>query len=130
MTAQDHPWRELYRTSELSLAHTIATCIEGMEFEVRLRDALGREVSDVVDEGSAKSQASIRPPFVIHVREQDWAALREVLDDLIAEQEEFDDKLAAAARRSTRVARVVILSAIALAASFAGAASLKQCHAD
>jgi len=122
-------WRELYRTSDASMAQTVATCIEGMEFEVRLRDALGREIDTPNDDGS-EAHEQHTPPFVIEVHASDWPALRDVLNDLIAEQREFDAKLEADRRRSMRVAQLLILSTAALLASVVGATALKQCEAS
>jgi hypothetical protein len=53
-----------------------------------------------------------------------------VLDELIAEQVEFDSQLEAARQRSSRVAQLLILSAVTLIASFVGASALKQCEAE
>lgn len=119
-------WRELYRTNDLSLAHTIATCIEGMEFDVRLRDSLGRVIDASEDSAGAKLQA----PYGIDVPQDQWSALREIVNELIQEQMEFDTKVAADRARATRVAQILALSAVALVASFVGVTALKQCEAE
>jgi len=121
-------WRELYRTNDPALAHTLATCIEGMEFDVRVRDTIGRLLGECHDE--TKARMAFKPPFVIDVHEEDWPALRDVLTELIEEQSEFDDKLEAQQQRSTRVAQLLVLSAVTLLASFVGASMLKQCEVD
>jgi len=125
MIRPDH-WRELYRTNDLSLARTIATCIEGMEFDVRLRDMHG----SAVDESAQAPDASFKPPFAVDVANEHWASLREIVNDLIEEQTEFDSKIAADRQRATRVAQVIALSAAALLASFVGVTALKQCEAE
>ena len=131
-------WRELYRTNDPALAHTVATCIEGMEFDVRVRDALGRVIDGTREQESDATtpaaadlrQASLKPPFAIDVDENEWDELREVLQELIAEQTEFDRKLEVARLRSARVAQLIILSVMTVAAAIAGASALKQCEAD
>jgi hypothetical protein len=124
-------WRELYRTNDPALAHTVATCIEGMEFDVRVRDAIGCVIDGSDEEGgSANPHAPFKPPFAIDVRSEDWAGLRGVLDELIAEQVEFDSKLEVDRQRAARVAQLLILSAVTLLAAFAGASALKQCEVE
>ncbi len=128
-------WRELYRTNDPSLAHMLATCIEGMEFDVRVHDALGRVLDGTQERATGEFVDPSQPrplfkrPFVIDVREEDWAALRDVLTELIAEQTEFDEKLEAQRQRAARVMQVLLLSLVTLAASFVGGAALKQCEA-
>ena len=75
-------WRELTRCDSLAEAHLIATSIEAMEFEVRLRSASADE-----------PLAAAAGPFVVEARAEDRDDLAGVLEEILAEQGEFDERL-------------------------------------
>ena len=75
------PWRELARFNDLSLARAVATSIASMEFDVRLQ-------------GGEKPGAVPPSPYRIEVQCIHWADLAEVLEEIVDEQREFDQRLA------------------------------------
>lgn len=84
--AESTPWRELYRTSDSQELLAIVTSIAAMEFQLRCVDANGTPLQP---EDSAQQPG----PFVIEVPAEDHAALLDVLQEIISEQDEFDERL-------------------------------------
>ncbi len=83
----DEQWRDLFRCDGLPQARAVATSIEAMEYDVRVIDvATGRPVTDAAgaDPGGG---------FVVQTRPEEAVELHEVLDQIIAEQVDFDDYL-------------------------------------
>ncbi len=89
-------WRSLYECDEPHRAQTIVTCLRAMEFDVRLR--VGERTWD-----DGLPEQPLPERHVIEVPTGDWAELRAVLDELMAEQDEFDAKLALRRRRTSRL---------------------------
>ena len=122
---QSEDWRELYRTNDLSQARAVATAVGAMEFDVQLR-AVGRDLS--TDDADSPGN----PPYVVDVRSEDLDQLRPVLDQIIDEQREFDERLAAKSKRKLRHQRIVL--ALVLLGSATGglgaliAALLRRLH--
>ena len=100
-------WRELACFDDLSQARAVATAIAAMEFEVRLIDARGAEVR-------AEYELTYDGPFPLQVSAADRAALAEVIDEIIAEQAEFDVYLAAWHDRAGRWERTLLGLLVAL----------------
>ncbi len=86
MTPDDQRWRTLHTADDPEQAATLATSIQAMEFDVRVRDELA-----------------------IEVRPEDWVDLQDVLAEIIGEQEEFDTALAHRRHRSDRHLTLVLL---------------------
>ena len=76
-------WRELCRFDDPLLARAVATSIEAMEFDVLLRAADSPP-------GGDEASSSGRPPYVVQVVASEWGDLADVLEEIIAEQQEFD----------------------------------------
>lgn len=105
-------WRELHRTRDFREAATIATCLAAMEFDATLVDGLGREVSpEIVDD--------LKEPFCVRVPVEDAVLLHEVLEEIIAEQTQFDRLLARRHQNEDRRNRQTLLVLIAIVASLA-----------
>ena len=94
------PWRELHRTSDSQELLAIVTSIAAMEFETRCVDCAGRPV--------ALSELDGPGPYIVQVPADDHAELLDVLDEIIAEQDEFDADL----RRRTWTGRQVMVSCL------------------
>lgn len=110
-------WSELYRTEDIYDARAVATSVAGMEFDVRIR-GIGdppRSGAAVDDDGDNPGG----PPFVVEVPAEEYPALREVLDEILDEQFQFDTKLH---RRDRRRRQFLLgLSIVVLAAAIAAA---------
>jgi len=103
----DRCWRELCRFDDLLSARAVATSIAAMEFDVRLcaADAPAEPPPEHAHDHPG------RPPFVVEVRSRHWHDLADVIDEIIAEQREFD--LALESRRGAgRPARLVAVIAL------------------
>ncbi|UCD74407.1 MAG: hypothetical protein JSV91_11520 [Phycisphaerales bacterium] len=99
------PWRQLCRTDDPHLAVTIVTTIAAMEFPARLRDAAtGELIEQREDIGDG--------PFIIETHGTHHAELADVLEEIIGEQEEFDEALESRDRFVRRVRRIVLLGLI------------------
>src|SRR5262245_51405767 len=85
-------WRQLARFDDPGLASAVATTIAAMEFEVRLED-----------------------PTIVEVLEHDQADLADVLEEIVAEQQEFD-RLLEEKRRSAERAGIILLLVLSGAA--------------
>ena len=101
-------WRELYRCDDLRQARALAACIGAMEFDVRLCSAPMSVIDDAGEDGQ------IRGPHVIEVHDSTWPQLADVLLEILAEQQEFDEMLEW--RRQRHHARLVIVLSITTAA--------------
>jgi len=93
MTADERPrstdvWRELFRSDDHGIVQCLVTCLLAMEYDVCLRDDRGDITLDVWNDREARS--SIVGAVSIDVRRRDHDDLHEVLDELIAEQRDFD----------------------------------------
>lgn len=105
-------WRELFRSEDLMKARAIATCVAAMEFEARLGPAAPPIRAE---EGDGPGD----PPYVVEVMMTDWPQLAEVLEEIVAEQEDFDDALerwqcrAAQSERRVLLAMIIIVGALA-----------------
>lgn len=91
-------WRELFRSNDLAPARSVLVSIASMEFEVRLRslDASRRTTAPVENASSAPANefdADDRGPFIVEVQDRDWAELADVIDQIVDEQEAFDEEL-------------------------------------
>ena len=101
---QDAEWVVLFRDADLARVHMVATSILAMEFDARIVDAAtGRAIPDDPDE---------RTTGAVLVRAGDAAALHEVLDDLVDEQDEFDASVEARAERESRLGRLVFFAVL------------------
>lgn len=98
------PWRELHRTSDARDALRVLTCIAAIEFDVRCVDGLG-EVVDLSDAAGGGL-------WIIQVRAEDHPELMEVLDEIIAEQDEFDAALDQQDRRRRFVMSLAVAGSI------------------
>lgn len=101
-------WRELCRFDDLPLARAVATSLEAMEFDVLLRAADGPPEGDPAPPHG-------RPPYVVQVVASDWGDLADVLQEIIAEQREFDRMIIRqrAASRHSRIVTVIFLAGAA-----------------
>jgi hypothetical protein len=129
MTDHHHTWRELYRCNDLRQARAVATTIAAMEFDVRLASAsIEARMNDERHETPADDSPShpgacnritafinsndedeLPGPYVIEVPDSTWPQLADVLFEIIAEQQEFDQMLEWRRERN-RVRLVVVLS--------------------
>jgi hypothetical protein len=102
------PWRELCRFDDLPLARAVATSIEAMEFDVVLRP-------DESPPGVVEASPEPGPPYVVQVVASEWGQLAEVLEEIIAEQRDFDRMIARrqVAGRHSRIVTVIILAGAA-----------------
>jgi hypothetical protein len=80
---EQSPWRDLHRTADQRELTSIVTTIAAMEFDVRCCDVYGKPINVHDAEG-------LDGPFCVQVRPEDHVALREVLAEIISEQDEFD----------------------------------------
>ena len=120
MTAADpstpgERWRELFRTNDAGEALSILTSIAAMEFDARCAGACHAVAG--ADAGTDDADPDLgEPPYVVEVREEDWPDLREVLNSLREEQEEFEGEYNARQTRKRRCERwmmvVVALGAL------------------
>ena len=115
-------WRELIRCDSLAEANVIATSIEAMEFEIGLRSSYSDEPLDAaaIEDLQARGDADVGGPFVIEARAEDYDDLAGVVEEIRAEQGEFDERLEHR-DRAVGVARrgmflVLLAGAMALAA--------------
>jgi hypothetical protein len=101
-------WRELCRFDDPLLAHAVATSIEAMEFDVLLRAAGGPA-------GPQDAAHPGQPPYVVRVVASEWGDLAGVIDQIIAEQQEFDRMLLQrrVVCRHSRVVTVIALTGAA-----------------
>jgi hypothetical protein len=105
------PWPKLYESEDRARVTMLATCLAAMEFDVELGC---RCRAHRCGEGDGCAG-----PFVLRVPRRDLAHLREVLEEIIEEQEEFDvfvDCFNRSARQHERrliLALVVIVGALA-----------------
>lgn len=86
-------WREIWSCPEEPRALAIATVIEAMGFPARVRD------------GGARLGAR----FAVETADVHWGDLADVIPDVVAEQDEFDARLARVERRSGRLQRWLLL---------------------
>jgi hypothetical protein len=105
-------WRELARFNDLHQARAIATSVASMEFESRLIDARGNDIC-------VEYELTYDGPFAVQVPAGHWAELRDVIDELIAEQMEFDVRLAAFHDRRCHRQQVLLAFMVALVAVLA-----------
>lgn len=104
MSSPAESWKHLHYSSDPRIIASVVTSIAAMEYDVRSVDANGRPVS--VDElGEATG------PFSIEVRPESHAELVDVLDEIVAEQIEFD-VLLDHGRQWTRKQLLVSIAAI------------------
>lgn len=115
-------WRELHRCDDLLQARAIATSIAAMEFDVRLMSADDDAEVDVAVEGGcgsgcgcASRAAELPGPFIIQVPREHLNRLRDVLPDIIVEQQEFDESLEA--RHATSNQHRVMIALIIIVAT-------------
>jgi hypothetical protein len=101
-------WRELCRFDDPMLARAVATALEAMEFDVHLRGA-GHPP------GAEETADFGRPPYVVQVVASEWADLTDVLEEIIAEQQEFDHMVIGhrAAGRHSLIVTVITLTGAA-----------------
>lgn len=112
----DHAsWRELLRCDHLAQAHVLATTIESMEFDVRLRHvATGRRVQ--LDAGPPEPAPG---PYLLEVRAEEWSDLVDVVDQIVEEQGDFDDALVHRDGLMRRYQRGFILALVVIVAVLA-----------
>lgn len=120
----DVSWRELHRTGDAREAMTVLTSIAAMEFEARCPGASLRE-SNADNEGWDLGN----PPYIIEVREQNWADLQGVLAMLLEEQAEFDRACEARQERRRRADRWMVL-VVAVGALLAMLLATLGCSSD
>ena len=77
----DPAWCELWRTDDLLEARAVSTTNLAMEYEARLIDRDGNDLEALSEENA---------PYRVQVRESDWPELSEVVEEIVAEQAEFD----------------------------------------
>ena len=109
--ADQTTWRELYRADDAHRIHSIATSIAAMEFNVRLRDA---RTGTALDAETPWGDG----PFAIDVHDEDWHSLSAVLDQIIDEQEAFDQSLENKDEAEHRFNRTILLVILVLVASW------------
>jgi hypothetical protein len=97
----DH-WETIAHTHSAQQAVMLATSIAAMEFDVHMRDAVTGERIEAFDDLADGS-------FRIEVREQDAHDLRDLLDEIIDEQNAFDAKLDRREQFEARIRRIVLL---------------------
>jgi len=103
----DADWRELACFDDLHQARAIATAIAAMEYEVRLIDARGGEVRPDLE-------LAYNAPYALQVPAAERAELADVIDEIVAEQMEFDVRLAAFHDRASRRQRLFLAFMVAL----------------
>ena len=96
-------WRVLYAGEGLARARAIATVIEAMEFEVRLCDVATDLPVEALEADLDKDGV-----YRIEARGEDWSDLAEVLEQIIAEQSDFDALLERRDRSVLSAQRVVL----------------------
>lgn len=104
-------WRVLLNATEKTRALRLQTCLLAMEFDVRLADASGRwtsEESDEEDGHAADAHPGDDARLQVLVRVEDWENLRGVMDEILAEQDEFDRRLELRRRRIVRYGLVTL----------------------
>jgi hypothetical protein len=106
---KDDGWHVLHRSPLLEEAHVVATSIEAMEFDVRLRHAVTGRVVETGDE-----TPELRGPYVVEVRPGDCDDLADVLEAIIDEQGDFDRALAKRNGRVLRLQRILLLAMIVI----------------
>ncbi|MHC4415694.1 MAG: hypothetical protein ACYS0G_10450 [Planctomycetota bacterium] len=96
-------WCELARFDDLPLARAVATSIAAMEFDVQLHDP---------DQGAGDEAIALprRTRYVVEVDGRDRAALADVLQEIIDEQEEFDRALARRQSATEHAGLVIIIT--------------------
>lgn len=102
-------WRVLYAGEGLAKARVIATAIEAMEFEVRLCDVATDLPVEAMDENLDDDGV-----YRIEARGDDWSDLADVLEQIIAEQSDFDALLERRDRSVLSVQRVFLGVVVAL----------------
>lgn len=117
MKVETTPWRELFRSDDLTAARSVLVSIASMEFEVRLR-AIGRAPREVPSRLFARDRLgnddqSEHAPFVVEVLADDWRELADVLDQIVDEQASFDRRLERRQRERVFVAAVIMLGVAA-----------------
>jgi len=112
-TLSDSPWRELFRCDDFRQASAVATSIAAMEFDVQLRSTEPRSsphtAAGAFDDPYADDwERTQRGPFIIEVSPQHWQPLRDLLDEIVQEQVEFDALLEGRVVRNRKYILVVI----------------------
>lgn len=116
-TEQASRWRALYRCDDLGKARVVATCLAAMEYDVRLM-AMGVPIDELSDEQLAAA------PFEVRVVAADWPQLVEVLEEIIDEQEQFDEIVESLGRRITRNERRLLFAMIVIVGALAAAGAI------
>ena len=108
----DRGWRALFASDDPAEARVVATCVAAMEFDVRMtpHDTIG----EGLDDGDGGTEG-----IVVEVPANDWAVLAEVLDDILAEQAQFDAFLVETHGRSTRAQRRLLITMIVIVGALA-----------
>ena len=105
----------LYETADRRLAQTLLTCIAAMEFDVRLS-----RFGDPIDLESEPDDDIDAGPFEVQVLDADFSPLAEVIEEIIEEQEQFDEFIdrwrqdASRAERRLLVTMILIVSSLAV----------------
>lgn len=104
-------WRELYRSVDHQMARNLATCIEAMEFRARVVTSGGFDPATFPHDDST--------PLLVQVTTADWPALFDVLDELVAEQLEFDAFIESWDERTRRNERRLLIVLIIVVGALA-----------
>ena len=99
------PWCSILVDEDLRRARRVALAIAAMEFPVRIRHAVAGSPDPLPGEGVEEPDG----PWVVEVQDLHWVDLDGVLEDIIREQDDFDDRLDRIEARSLRWQRVALL---------------------
>lgn len=106
MDAPQPSWRALFSSDDPDRVRAVATTIASMGFEVRCSNE--SHPSRALDGDDIEHQ-----PREVCVREEDFPELIEVLDEIIAEQAEFDQQLKERRWRvQKRIALALVIAAM------------------
>ncbi|MHC5002093.1 MAG: hypothetical protein ACYTJ0_03135 [Planctomycetota bacterium] len=110
-------WRALYRCDDLNKARTVATCLAAMEYDVELHGLCGPVEIET-------DSAGCFAPFEVRVPATDWASLAEVLDEIIEEQEQFDELVGSLEQRVSQAERRLLVTMIIVVSTLAVAGAI------
>lgn len=110
-------WTELHRCDDADRARTLLVCLEAMEFDARLVEVPGGQTSAAFRQRSSA--------WRIDVPESHWETLREIVDEILAEQDEFDEFMAAWEQRTGRTQRKVLVVLVVIVGSLAAVGAIR-----
>lgn len=111
MTMDETTWAVLFRDADLDRVHVVATSILAMEYEAHVVDAsTGAAIAEGRDESDGRTVGEV----LVHRAELE--ELRDVLVEILEEQDEFDAVLEGRGDDESRVMTLIVVAVVAIVA--------------